>query len=203
MRKILSLIFVALIISGCAGDSTGNSTSNFREPLVVGQDNQAGVSYNSDIESIDFILDREEGDSTFFVANLDLDGNNSSDIIFNLVKWSDTQILTLRSRNGVSIPFTSSDFEIIGTDITIPGLTLLVEGTPINSLVTNYQSSVEGFVLDTLGNMINTTAQLAIQNSTVYLPFASGTREGWVGIYIIFSGGVQIDRIGIDVIAIR
>lgn len=203
MRKILSLIFVALIISGCAGDSTGNSTSNFREPLVVGQDNQAGVSYNSDIESIDFILDREEGDSTFFVANLDLDGNNSSDIIFNLVKWSDTQILTLRSRNGVSIPFTSSDFEIIGTDITIPGLTLLVEGTPINSLVTNYQSSVEGFVLDTLGNMINTTAQLAIQNSTVYLPFASGTREGWVGIYIIYSGGVQIDRIGIDVIAIR
>ncbi|HEY9117185.1 MAG TPA: hypothetical protein VIN11_05125 [Roseivirga sp.] len=203
MRKILSIALFALFVWSCSNNGNGNTGGTFRVPLIVGQTDQTGVTYNSNIQSINFELESQDGDSTFFVANLDLDGNNSNDIVFTLVKWTDNQVLTLRGRNGFEVPFSNSDFEILGTEQVIPGLAILVEGTTITESINNYIGLEDGFVTNTRGNSVSTSSNLSIWNNTVYLPFKNNTKDGWVGINIISNTGVQIDGIGIDVIAIR
>lgn len=205
MRKIILPAFLALVLTSCSSDSGSFGGGDFKQVLIAGQEGQAGVTYNDNIESIAFTQIRQEGDSTFYEAKLDLDQNNSIDLSFTLVKWSDIQVLTLKGRNGVEIPFSGGEFEILENEALIPGINLLQEGTQINSLVKDYTTAVDGFITYTRGNSVNVSANHSIWTKAAYLPFLipSTNKEGWVSIDIISNTGVQIEAIGIDMIAIR
>lgn len=202
MRKIVLPAFLALILTNCGRDE-GSLGGSARTPLIVGKEDQPGVVYNDDVGSINFELNGQEGDSTFYIANLDLDINSSNDLVFTLTKWTNNQVLTLRARSGYEIPFSGSEFEILGTEVTIPGLNLLNSGIQIDSRISNYQSLTDGFITNTRNNSVSTSANLSIWNDVVYVPFRSSSKEGWIGIYIVSNTDVEIDAIGIDMIAIR
>lgn len=205
MKKTLLLLLSAALITACGSDTVPFGGGQSEELLVVGQTDQPGVTYNDDITSISFTQTTQVGDSTYFEADLDIDDNSSVDLRFTLIKWSDLQVLLLRGRNGVEIPFSGNEFEILENEVVIPGLSLLQEGTQINSLVTNYGTTEDGFVTYTRANSVSSSSNMAIWTNTVYLPYqsVSGTFTGWVGINIISNSGVQIDGIGIDVIAYK
>lgn len=205
MKRLVYLIFVVAISTGCSSDSGTFGGGDFKQVLIAGKEGQAGVTYNDNIESIAFTEISQEGDSTFYEAKLDLDQNNSVDLSFTLVKWSDIQVLTLKGRNGVEIPFSDSEFEIIESETLILGLNLVQEGTQINALVKDYTTAVDGFITYTRGNSVNVSANHTIWTKEAYLPFLipSSKKEGWVSINMISNTGVQIDAIGIKMIAIR
>lgn len=204
MKKSLFLSLLAIIAFGCSNNPDtglgggGNGATDF---LQVGNTSQEDVVYSTDISEITFAQSLQTGDSTFFQANLDLDGNLSSDLLFQLVTWTDNILLTVRSVNGYSISGDDSDFEIFGTERSFQGLKLVPDGTIIDANVIIDASNEDMFVSQFRNGEL-TAASLLIWNDIAYLPFKSSTIEGWVGL-TIDANGSDIQGINISTIATR
>lgn len=206
MKRILYVVlsFAALVSCGSDEGIFGGG-GQFEERLVAGELDQSGVTYNDGIGTLSFSQTSQVGDSTFFEASLDFDANSSVDLLFTLVRWDDIQVLTMKGRNGIEIPFSGNEFEILETQDIIPGINLIQEGTEINSLIKNYASGEDGFLTYTRGNSVSTSANIGLWSNVVYLPWnsPSSSKEGWVGFTIASNSGVQVDGIEIDVVAIK
>lgn len=192
------LVFVAFSCSSSTSD--GDDGSGAAPFLIMGNTTQASVSYNTDITNIDFEMTSQDGDSTFFEAVLDVDDNNSTDLRFQLVSWTDNVVLTVRS-TGYAIPTGQESFELIGSDASFQSILLFPAGTEINSSISGFTLSEDLFISHILNGELITASQ-SIWNDVAYLPFSSATRTGWVGLNI--EGSINdIQGIGINTIAIR
>jgi len=192
MKKyLLLLVFLPFVFACNDRDVGGGSGINPGDlPLITGNTSQENVSYRNNV-------------ATFFEAGIDFNENNANDLLFQLVRWGDEQVLTVRARDGFEIPFSGSDFEIISISQIIPGVNLLGEGIELNNIITDYASLTDGFLTNTSGNRVNTSANMLIWNGIAYLPFRGNNRIGWIGLRINNSAGVQIDGLNISTIAIR
>lgn len=203
MKKLalLSLLLLAGFSCSSSGDDTNAPTGGGSAPsLIMGNTNQTSVNYNTDITNIDFEMTTQSGDSTFFEAGLDVDDNNSVDIRFQLVTWTNNTVLTVRS-SGYAITGAQDSFELIGSDTSLESIQLFPAGIEINTSIPGFVLSEDLFISHVLnGNLI--TASQSIWNDVAYLPFSSATRTGWVGLNI--EGTINnIQGIGINTIAIR
>ncbi len=207
MKKNQILLFSLFILSitNCGSDNGfgGPGVNPSELPLITGNTDQPNVTYNNNVPDANFEQVSTDGDSTFFEAGFDFNGNNSNDLVFTLVKWADRQVLTVRSRNGFEIPFSGSEFEIFGTEQSILGVDVLNAGIEINNFVTNYTGLSSGFLTNTTANAVNTSANMIIWNGVGYLPFRNGNSSGWLGFRIISNVGVQIGGISVTTLAIR
>ncbi|WP_139135221.1 hypothetical protein [Roseivirga sp. 4D4] len=204
MKKSLFLSLLAIIAFSCSNgpdDGLGGGGGGATEFLQVGNTSQEDVVYSSDVSEITFAQSLQTGDSTFFQANLDLDGNISSDLLFQLVTWTDNILLTVKAVNGFSVSGDDSDFEIFGTEQSFQGLRLLPDGTIIDANVI-IDASDEDMFVSQFRNGELTAASLLIWNDIAYLPFKSATIEGWVGL-TIDANGTDIQGINVSTIATR
>ncbi len=200
MKKITLLSLIVLTVMSC-GSGNGDDGSGGALPfLITGRLEQAGVTYITDVTEISFSQTSQDGDSTFFEANLDVDANNSTDLKFQLVTWTDNTVLTIRPI-GYAITASSDNFELIGTEVSLESLQLFPAETELNSSISGFTTGKDLFISHILnGNL--TTASQSIWNGIAYLPFASATRSGWVGLNIKANGN-DIQGIGINTIAFR
>lgn len=205
MKKyLLLLVFLPFVFACNDRDVGGGSGINPGDlPLITGNTSQENVSYRNNVAPLTFEQVNQVGDSTFFEAGIDFNENNANDLLFQLVRWGDEQVLTVRARDGFEIPFSGSDFEIISISQMIPGINLLGEGIELNNIITDYASLTDGFLTNTSGNRVNTSANMLIWNGIAYLPFRGNNRIGWIGLRINNGAGVQIDGLNISTIAIR
>lgn len=201
MKKSILLSLLVVLTFSCGSgtdDGLGGGGSTATDFLQVGNTDQEGVDYSTDITEISLTQSSQVGDSTFFQATLDLDGNNSADLQFQLVTWTDNVLFTVRSTNGYSISGDDSDFEIFGTERSFQGLKLFPEGTLINGTIFVDDSEEDLFVSQIRNGQLTATS-LLIWNDVAYLPFQSNDVEGWVGLTIDANGndiqGLQISTI--------
>ncbi|MBO3700681.1 hypothetical protein [Roseivirga sp. E12] len=204
MKKsfLVSLLVVATF--GCSNgpdDGLGGGGSGAVDFLQVGNTNQEDVVYSSDISEISFAQSQQVGDSTFYQANLDLDGNLSADLLFQLVTWTDNILLTVKPVNGFSVSGDDSDYEIFGTERSFEGLKLFPDGTIINGSII-IDATDEDLFVSQFRNGVLTATSLLIWNDIAYLPFKSALIEGWVGL-TIDANGTDIQGINISTIATR
>ncbi len=203
MKKVLSL---AILISIMACDNqidrdTGISAQE--EPLITGDTSQPGVNYLTDLTEVSFEQVSQDGDSTFYRAAFDLNGGSSDDIIFELVKWTDTQILTAKTENGFFIPFAGNNHEVFSAEISIPVVTLVSAGVSLELISDEYRTNENLFFAQEL-NGSTLSAGIDIWNNINYLPFIfQGIGEGWVGLRIEAETGNDISGISIHTIAVR
>ena len=202
VRKFVFLSFVVLLVFSCSSDGDDNGSNGGSQPLLImGTVNQAGVSYLTDITEISFEMTSQSGDSVFYQANLDVDINNSTDIRFELVSWTDNTVLTIISLGGYAITASQDAFEILGTDTSLESARFFPSGTIINSNITGFVQSKNLFISHILNNE-RISASQSIWNDVAYLPFSSNSRVGWIGLNIE-ANGTDIQGIGINTIAIR
>jgi len=204
MKKSSLLALLALVTFSCSSgidDGLGGGGSTDTDFLQVGNIEQDGVRYSTEITGISLSQTEQSGDSTFFQATLDLDGNNSTDLQFQLVTWTDNIVLTVNAINGFSIPGDDSDFEIFGTERSFQGLKLFPAGTIINGTIFIDDNNEDLFVSQIRNGELTTTS-LLIWNGIAYLPFKSAGVEGWVGLTIDANGN-DIQGFDISTIATR
>jgi len=202
MKKFALLSLLVFAGFSCSSNSDDDGTSGGGDDpfIIMGNTEQSSVSYNTDITSIDFAMTTQSGDSTFFEANLDVDANNSTDLRFQLVTWTDNVVLTVRS-TGYAVTASQDSFELIGSDLSLESISLFPSGTEMNNSLTGFSTSTELFISHIFNGQL-TTASQSIWNGIAYLPFTSATRSGWVGLNIEANGN-DIQGIGINTIAIR
>lgn len=200
MKKLALLSLLLLVGFSCSSSGDDTTSGGSAPSLIMGNTTQSSVTYNTDITNIDFEMTTQSGDSTFFEAGLDVDGNNSVDIRFQLVTWTNNTVLTARS-TGYAITGAQDSFELIGSDTSFESIQLFPAGTEINNSISGFTLSEDLFISHILdGNLI--TASQSIWNDVAYLPFSSATRTGWVGLNI--EGTINnIVGIGINTIALR
>ncbi len=204
MKKSLLLSLLAIIAFSCSNgpdDGLGGGGNGATDFLQVGNTSQEDVTYSSDVSEITFAQSLQTGDSTFFQANLDLDGNSSADLLFQLVTWTDNILLTVKAVNGFSVTGDDSDFEIFGTERSFQGLRLLPDGTIIDGNII-IDASDEDMFVSQFRNGELTTSSLLIWNDIAYLSFKSNAIEGWVGL-TVDANGTDIQGINISTIATR
>lgn len=204
MKKSILLSLLVVFTFSCGtgtDDGLGGGGQTATDFLQVGNTDQEGVVYSTDITEISLSQSSQDGDSTFFQATLDLDGNNSADLLFQLVTWTDNVLFTVRSTNGYSISGDDSDFEIFGTERSFEGLKLFPEGTIINGTIFVDDSDTDLFVSQIRSGQLTATS-LLIWNDVAYLPFQSDDVEGWVGLTIDANGN-DIQGLEISTIATR
>ncbi|OEK04205.1 hypothetical protein [Roseivirga misakiensis] len=201
MKKSVLLSLLVLFAFSCSSDDGDGSGTDGTAPFVImGNTSQATVSYNTDITSIDFEMTTQTGDSTFYEANLDVDGNNSTDIRFQVVSWTDNVVLSVRS-TGYAITASQDSFELIGSDVSLESLVLFPAGIEINGSITGFTTATELFLGHFLNGQLTTSSQ-SVWSDVAYLPFTSATRTGWVGLNVV-ANGTDIQSMGINTIAIR
>lgn len=204
MKKNLLLTAALCLLFACNNNDFGGSGVNPAEqPLITGNTSQPNVDYNSNVSPLSFEFLREEGDSTFLEAGIDFNSNNARDLVFTLVRWSDKQVLTVRSRDSYEIPFSGSDFELISIGVSIPGVNIVGAGVELNNVITNFTSLTDGFMTNTNGNSVSTSANMLLWNGVAYIPFRNNNSIGWIGVSISNGAGVQIEAINVTTIAIR
>ena len=208
MRKLFPVIAILIMVSGCGFNEptpgAGGGNQGGGSPLIVGNTEQSGVNYRAASAIVNFEQSSVSGDSTFYTAAIDLDEGGSADLIFTLVRWTDFQVVTVRGNNSMRIPFTGSEIEIIELERFLPQAQFLISGATISSsTATNYTSEVAGFATYTYRDEISILSDVSLWNDKVYIPFVSGLVEGWIGINIEVSSGVEISGIGINTIAYR
>lgn len=200
IKRVTLLGLVVLLTLGCSSGVDDGGSNGSLPFLIMGRIDQAGVSYNTDITEINFEMTTQSGDSTFFEANLDVDDNNSTDIRFELVTWTDNTVLSIRSI-GYAITAGQGSFEILGTDVSLQNAQFFPAETEINNSLTGFTQSEDLFISHIQNGQLTTISQ-SIWNGVTYLPFGSNTRTGWVGLNIEANGN-DIQGIGINTIAIR
>lgn len=200
MKKITLLSLLVLVSFGCSSGGDDNGSGGALPFLITGNTEQDGVTYNTDITDISFSMTTQNGDSTFFEANLDIDDNNSTDLRFQIVTWTDNVVLTVRPI-GYAITAGGDAFELIGSNVSFESIQLFPSGTELNTSIGGFTTGNDLFISHILNGQL-TTASQSIWNSIAYLPFASATRSGWVGLNIEANGN-DIQGIGINTIAIR
>lgn len=204
MKKSSLLSLLVIVAFGCSNgpdDGLGGGGPTATDFLQVGNTNQEDVVYSSDVSEISFAQSQQTGDSTFFQANLDLDGNLSADLLFQLVTWTDNILLTVKPVNGFSVSGDDSAYEIFGTERSFEGLRLFPDGTIINGSITVASTDEDMFVSQFRTGEL-TASSLLIWNDIAYLPFKSSDIEGWVGL-TIDANGTDIQGINISTIATR
>lgn len=207
MKKLALLSLLVFVVFSCSssndddggggGTNGGGGTLPF---LIMGNTTQASVSYNTDITNIDFEMTTQSGDSTFFEAGLDVDNNNSIDILFKLVTWTNNTVLTVRS-SGYGITGSQDSFEIIGADTSFESILLFSSGTEINSSISGFKLDEDLLISHVLNGDLITVSQ-SVWSSVAYLPFTSALTTGWVGLNIVGTPD-NIQGIGINTIATR
>lgn len=203
MKKLLSLT-VLLSFMACDNQiDRDTGVSGQEEPLITGNTEQAGVNYITDLTNVSFEQVSQDGDSTFYEASFDLNGGSSDDIVFELVKWTDTQILTAKTQNGFFIPFAGSDHEVFSAGVSIPVVTLVSAGVSLELISDEYRTNENLFFAQEL-NGSTLSAGIDIWENINYLPFLfQGIGEGWVGLSIEAGTGNDVIGIKIHTIAVR
>lgn len=204
MKKSILLSLLVVFTFSCGSgtdDGLGGGGPTASDFLQVGNTDQEGVVYSTDITEISLSQSSQDGDSTFFQTTLDLDGNNSADLLFQLVTWTDNILFTVRSTNGYSISGDDSDFEIFGTERSFQGLKLFPDGTIINGTIFVDDNDEDLFISQIRSGQLTATS-LLIWNDVAYLPFQSDVVEGWVGLSIDANGN-DIQGLEISTIATR
>ena len=161
------------------------------------------MTYLTDLTGISFEQVSQEGDSTFYRAAFDLNGGSSDDIIFDLVKWTDTQLLTCRTENGFFLSFAGSDHEVFSAQRSFPIVTMLAAGTSFALINNDYRTEEDFFFAQELqGSTLSAGANN--WNAVSYLPFVfQGIGEGWVGLQVESATENDITGLIINTIAIR
>lgn len=203
MRKVLLACTLLGLLFGCGLDDPSTAPVS-KLPLEVGDLEQPGVTYIERNETIEFTEVNSIGDTLIYEAPINLDEASAPDIVFTLMKGSNFQVLLVRGENNVSIPLSSSTFEVIELRKSYPEAIFLLNGVAITGEATpNLKTKVDGFTTYTYDGNQGANLGSFVWTNTVYLPFFSSSIEGWIGIDLATGSGVEITGVTLNNIAFR